>query len=240
MLGYAKNPEKRYFRGYFVTPHLNTDRKTRKRSTSSEQDEKMEMNEKGMVAEAIGSMAITLLVWGGISENAAPHDSAVMAGAAGVTLAIMWMTFRGSEILPIITIGRMAAGHTEWQQGTLNFLMQLLGAFVGATVLAWQGETVFEAAEALTATSAATALLGGFLLMLVWDRLGGGWEAGAFVSVLLVAGVTLASASSIGGTIADGHIADTDNFIAVFGTMIVGGIGAAAALMLGDQIFEEE
>jgi len=30
------------------------------------------------------------------------------------------------------------------------------------------------------------------------------------------------------------------NFIAVFGTMIVGGIGAAAALMLGDQIFEEE
>ena len=54
----------------------------------------MEMNEKGMVAEAIGSMAITLLVWGTISENAAPHDSAVMAGAAGVTLAIMWMTFK--------------------------------------------------------------------------------------------------------------------------------------------------
>ena len=45
----------------------------------------MEMNEKGMVAEAIGSMAITLLVWGGISQDPAPHDSAVMAGAAGVT-----------------------------------------------------------------------------------------------------------------------------------------------------------
>ena len=61
----------------------------------------MEMNDKGMVAEAIGSMAITLLVWGTITENSAPHDSAVMAGAAGVTLAIMWMTFKGSEILPI-------------------------------------------------------------------------------------------------------------------------------------------
>ena len=51
----------------------------RKELSKKQQDEKMEMNEKGMVAEAIGSMAITLLVWGGISENAAPHDSAVMA-----------------------------------------------------------------------------------------------------------------------------------------------------------------
>ena len=201
----------------------------------------MEMNEKGMVAEAIGSMAITLLVWGTVAEaEAAPHVGAVMAGAAGVTLAIMWMTFKGSEILPIITIGRMAAGHTEWQQGTLNFLMQILGGLVGAAILHWQGGDVFEAADAMTATSAATALLGGFLMMTVWDRLGGGWEAGAFAAVLLIAGVVLGTASSLGGAIVDGHMGDTDNFIAVFGTMIVGGIGAAAALMLGDQIFEEE
>ena len=219
---------------------LNTDRERRTRSTRSEQDEKMEMNEKGMVAEAIGSMAITLLVWGTISENAAPHDSAVMAGAAGVTLAIMWMTFKGSEILPIITIGNMAAGRTDWQTGALNFCMQILGGLIGAAVLAWQGETVYEAAGTLDATGAATALLGGFLMMTVWDRLGGGWEAGAFASVLIVAGVTLASASSLGGTLAAGEIGDTDNFVAVFGTLIVGGIGAAAALMLSDQIFEEE
>jgi len=201
----------------------------------------MEMNEKGMVAEAIGSMAITLLVWGTVAgTDAAPHESAVMAGAAGVTLAIMWMTFKGSEILPIITIGNMAAGRTDWQTGALNFCMQILGGLIGAGVLAWQGETVFEAASALDATGAVTALIGGFLMMTVWDRLGGGWEAGAFAAVLLVAGVTLASASSLGGTIVDGHIGDTDNFTAVFGTLIVGGIGAAAALMLGDQIFEEE
>ena len=220
---------------------LNTDRKRRKRSTRSEQDEKMEMNEKGMVAEAIGSMAITLLVWGTIAgEDAAPHDSAVMAGAAGVTLAIMWMTFKGSEILPIITIGNMAAGRTDWQTGALNFCMQILGGLIGAAVLAWQGETVYEAAGTLDATGAATALLGGFLMMTVWDRLGGGWEAGAFAAVLIVAGVTLASASSLGGTLAAGEIGDTDNFVAVFGTLIVGGIGAASALMLSDQIFEEE
>ena len=200
----------------------------------------MEMNEKGMVAEAIGSMAITLLVWGTVAgSDAAPHDSAVMAGAAGVTLAIMWMTFKGSEILPIITIGNMAAGHTEWQQGALNFCMQILGGLIGAGVLAWQGETVFEAADAMTATSAATALLGGFLMMTVWKKTDE-WASGAFAAVLIVAGVVLSTASSLGGTIVDGHIGDTDNFIAVFGTMIVGGIGAAASLMLNDQLFEEE
>jgi glycerol uptake facilitator-like aquaporin len=236
-----KNIEKPPFRPFLLGSSLNTDRKRRNRSTRSEQDEKMEMNEKGMVAEAIGSLAITLLVWGTIAgEDAAPHTSAVMAGAAGVTLAIMWMTFKGSEILPIITIGNMAAGRTDWQTGALNFCMQILGGLVGAAVLAWQGETVFEAADAMTATSAVTALIGGFLMMTVWDRLGGGWESGAFAAVLIVAGVVLASASSLGGTIVDGHIGDTDNFIAVFGTMIVGGIGAAASLMLGDQIFEEE
>ena len=212
----------------------------------------MEMNEKGMVAEAIGSMAITLLVWGTISAESevAPHDSAVMAGAAGVTLAIMWMTFKGSEILPIITIGNMAAGRTDWQTGALNFCMQILGALIAAAVLQWKIEStnwgdaeapvIWEAAEAMSATGAVMALFGGFLMMTVWDRLGGGWEAGAFASVLLVAGMTLASATALGATIASGEIGNTDNFIAVFGTMIVGGIGAAAALMLTDQIFDEE
>ena len=121
----------------------------------------MEMNEKGMVAEAIGSMAITLLVWGTITSqetlDAEPHLSAVFAGAAGVTLAIMWMTFKGSEILPILTIGNMAAGRTDWQTGALNFCMQILGGLIGAGILAWQDNAVYEAAEAMTATSAATA-----------------------------------------------------------------------------------
>ena len=200
----------------------------------------MEMDNKAMMAELIGSMAITLLVWGGVSaSDAAPHESAVAAAAAGVTLAIMWMTFKGSEILPILTIGNMASGRTDWQTGATNFSMQVLGGLIGAGVLFWQGDTVFEGATALTATGAATALLGGFLLMLVWDRLGGGWESGAFAAVLLTAGVTLASASSLGGMIVESAWTG-ENFWAVFGTMIVGGIGAAAALMIGDQFLPEE
>jgi glycerol uptake facilitator-like aquaporin len=188
----------------------------------------MEMNTKGMMAELIGSMAITLLVWGGVaSAEAAPHESAVMAGAAGITLAIMWMTFSGSEILPIITIGNMASGRTDWETGSLNFCMQVLGALIAAGV------------ESFGAEGAVMALLGGFLLMMVWDRLGGGWEAGAFAAVLIIAEITLSSASNLGGMIVESDWTQ-DNFVNVFGTMIVGGIGATAALMFGDEFLPEE
>ena len=67
------------------------------------------MNEKGMMGELIGSLTVTLLVfgdWGVAGPDATgtlAHGTAAAAGLAGVTLAIMWMTFKGSEILPIIT-----------------------------------------------------------------------------------------------------------------------------------------
>ena len=204
----------------------------------------MEMNTKGMMAELLGSMAITLLVWGGVaSAEAAPHESAVMAGAAGITLAIMWMTFSGSEILPIITIGNMASGRTDWETGSLNFCMQVLGALIAAGVLFWEGGSVdgsvWGGVESFGAEGAVMALLGGFLLMMVWDRLGGGWEAGAFAAVLIIAEITLSSASNLGGMIVESDWTQ-DNFVNVFGTMIVGGIGATAALMFGDEFLPEE
>ena len=201
------------------------------------------MNEKGMIAELIGSMTITLLVfgdWAGTSE----HGTAAAAGLAGVTLAIMWMTFKGSQILPIITIGRMAAGEDDWETGATNFAMQILGALIGAAVLLWGLDidalsTGAATADELGVPGIATALVGGFLLMSVWTRLGAGWESAAFVAVLVVAGMDLASASNLGSMIVSSAWSDT-NMVTVFGTMIVGGIGAAAALMLSDQIFEEE
>ena len=201
------------------------------------------MNEKGMIAELIGSMTITLLVfgdWAGTSE----HGTAAAAGLAGGTLAIMWMTFKGSEILPIITIGRMAAGETDWETGATNFAMQILGALIGAAVLLWGFEadalsTGAASGTTLAGADIAIALVGGFLLMSVWTRLGAGWESAAFVAVLVVAGMDLASASNLGSMIVESAWSDT-NMVTVFGTMIIGGIGAAAALMAGDKIFEEE
>ncbi len=198
------------------------------------------MDTKGMMAEFIGSLSVTLLVWADLDAG---HGSAATAGAAGVVLAIMWMTFSGSEILPILTIGNMASGRTEWQTGALNFSMQVLGGLIAAGILFWQADSVdgsvFADAAELDATGAVTALLGGFLLMIVWDRLGGGWESGAFCAILIMAGVTLASASSLGGMIVESSW-NQDNFVSILGTMIVGGIGAASALILGEQILGED
>ena len=198
------------------------------------------------MGECVGSLTVTLVVWGTAlaagDDSGAPHQGAVAAAAAGVTLAIMWMTFRGSEILPILTIGNMASGRTDWQVGALNFSMQILGALIAAAIMGWQGANIFEVdsgAAAFGATGAAMALLGGFLLMTVWDRLGGGWEAGAFAAVLVVAGINLASASSIGGMIVDGAWADAD-FVRIIGTLILGGIGAWGAVEFGKQVLGEE
>ena len=151
------------------------------------------------------------------------------------------MTFKGSEILPIITIGRMAAGETDWETGASNFAMQVLGALIGAGVLYWgmdvSGLATGGAAD-MAMPDVVTALVGGFLLMTVWTKLDA-WGSAAFAAVLILAGVELSTASSIGSIIVTSAWSDA-NMVTVFGTMIVGGIGAAAALMLGDQIFEEE
>ena len=202
------------------------------------------MNDKGMIAEFMGSLTITLLVfgdWAGTSE----HGTAAAAGLAGVTLAIMWMTFKGSQILPIITIGRMAAGEDDWETGATNFAMQVLGALIGAAVMYWGMDVsslttgAASGGDGLGAPGAVVALVGGFLLMSVWSRLGAGWESAAFVAVLIVANMEVATASNLGSMIVSSAWSETD-MVSVFGTMIIGGIGAAAALMLGDQIFEEE
>ena len=138
----------------------------------------------------------------------------------------------------------MAAGEDDWETGAMNFAMQILGALIGAAVLMWGMDV-----EALSTGAAsdvtlgvpgiATALVGGFLLMAVWTRLGAGWDSAAFVAVLVAAGMELSSASELGSMVVSSAWSDT-NMVTVFGTMIVGGIGAAAALMAGDQIFEEE
>jgi len=210
----------------------------------------MKMNEKGMIAELIGSMTITLLVFGNWGAQAdgdvaafgtLAHGTAAAAGLAGVTLGIMWMTFKGSQILPIITIGRMAAGEDDWETGATNFAMQILGALIGAGLLTQVlDQSVTTGADTtLGGADIAIALVGGFLLMSVWTRLGAGWESAAFVAVLVIAGMELSTASNLGSMIVESAWSD-GNMVNIFGTMIIGGIGAAAALMAGDKIFEEE
>ena len=136
----------------------------------------------------------------------------------------------------------MAAGEDDWETGALNFTMQILGGLLGAAVLYWGVDVTaldIGSTADIVMADVAIALLGGFLLMTVWTRLGSGWESAAFVAVLAIADMQLGTASNLGSMIVTSGWED-GNMVTVFGTMIIGGVGAAAALMFGDQIFEEE
>jgi glycerol uptake facilitator-like aquaporin len=201
----------------------------------------MEMDTKNMTAEAIGSLALTLLVFGVVAAEDA--DATISTLSLGLVLAILWMTFSGAQILPVITIGSMAAGKTDWQTGALNFCMQIVGALIGAAVMKFGQDAEVGTAyllESFGVTEAATALVGGFLLMTVYDRLGGGWATGLFAMVVAGAGVSISGASDLAATLVNGNMDADGIFLAMFGAMIVGGVGAAAALMVGDQFLPEE
>lgn len=191
----------------------------------------MEMDTKSMTAEALGSLALTLLVFSQVGQ-----DWIIL----GLVLAVLWMTFSGAQLLPVITIGSMAAGKTDWQTGALNFCMQIVGALIAAAVMKFgQDADVGTNVGAMASLGdAVTALVGGFLLMTVYDRLGGGWAAGLFAAVVAGAGVSISGAADLGGTLVNSTW--DEDFVGLFGAMIVGGVGAAAALMVGDQFLPEE
>ena len=86
-------------------------------------------------------------------------------------------------------------------------------------------------------------LIGGFLLMIVYDRLSGDGlgnaAVGIFVWMLAAAGLSVVNAGDVGGMlITSGWTGD--NMVMIFGSMIIGGVGATAALMFGDMILGEE
>jgi len=89
----------------------------------------------------------------------------------------------------------------------------------------------------------AMTLIGGFLLMIVYERLAGDGignaAIGIFVWMLAAAGLSVVNAGDVGGMlITSGWTGD--NMVMIFGSMIIGGVGATAALMFGDMILGEE
>ena len=170
------------------------------------------------------------------------------AMAAGLVVAVMMMTFTGAMILPWITIGKMANGDITWQNGSLAFAMQMLGAVLAWTINMWSAGMLDMAdqmwsVDTMDVQVGAMTLIGGFLLMIVYDRLSGDGlgnaAVGIFVWMLAAAGLSVVNAGDVGGMlITSGWTGD--NMVMIFGSMIIGGVGATAALMFGDMILGEE
>ena len=91
----------------------------------------------------------------------------------------------------------------------------------------------------LGAYTAVASLFGGFLMMMVYDRCGGGWEVGILAWMVGLAGVSLTGAGDFGGMLVDSAWEMT-HMLSVFGGMIASGVGAYIAIMFGEQLLSEE
>jgi hypothetical protein len=189
------------------------------------------MDNKRVLTELIGSMAVVYF--------AITSDDAMVTG---LVLAV-FMIAMGGTILPMFTIAKMAAGKDEIEDGALDFTMQILGGVLAYALIAWQtdafGTNAWTGVEALGPHVAVASLFGGFLLMMVYERCGGGWEVGVLAWMFMLGGASLTGAGDIGGMLVDSAWSGA-NILAIFGGMVLAGIGGYLALMFGDQFLGEE
>jgi len=204
-----------------------------------------ELDTRMMMTELIGSLAVVYF-----AARLGMGDMPTMYGAmaAGLVVAVMMMTFSGAMILPWITIGKMANGDITWQNGALAFAMQMLGAVLAWTINMWSAGMLDMAdqmwsVDTMDVQVGAMTLIGGFLLMIVYERLSGDGlgnaAIGIFVWMLAAAGLSVVNAGDVGGMLITSGWT-SDNMVMIFGSMIIGGVGATAALMFGDMILGEE
>ena len=204
-----------------------------------------ELDTRMMMTELIGSLAVVYF-----AARLGMGDMPTMYGAMarGLVVAVMMMTFSGAMILPWITIGKMANGDITWQNGALAFAMQMLGAVLAWTINMWSAGMLDMAdqmwsVDTMDVQVGAMTLIGGFLLMIVYERLSGDGlgnaAIGIFVWMLAAAGLSVVNAGDVGGMLITSGWT-SDNMVMIFGSMIIGGVGATAALMFGDMILGEE
>ena len=204
-----------------------------------------ELDTRMMMTELIGSLAVVYF-----AARLGMGDMPTMYGAmaAGLVVAVMMMTFSGAMILPWITIGKMANGDITWQNGALAFAMQMLGAVLAWTINMWSAGMLDMAdqmwsVDTMDVQVGAMTLIGGFLLMIVYERLSGDGlgnaAIGIFVWMLAAAGLSVVNAGDVGGMLITSGWT-SDNMVMIFGSMIIGGVVATAALMSGDMILGEE
>lgn len=188
------------------------------------------MDNKRVLTELIGSLAV---VYFAITGDAM---------ATGLVLAV-FMIAMGGTILPMFTIAKMAAGRDEIEDGALDFAMQILGGVLAYALMAWQtdalGTDAWAGVAELGPNVAVASIFGGFLLMMVYERCGGGWEVGILAWMLAAGGASLTGAGDIGGMLVDSAWSGA-NIISVFGGMVLAGIGGYVALVFGDKALGEE
>ena len=206
------------------------------------------MDRNRTMTEFVGSLAVVFFaiglgdVFDGMTGDYDAWSSIVSSVGAGLVLAI-FMIAMGGTILPMFTLAKMASGRDEIEDGMNDFIAQMFGGIVAYALAWWQSSATtamtWGGLEALDPFTAVASLFGGFLLMMVYDRQGGGWEVGILACIVGLAGVSITGAGDFGGMLVDSKW-EMANMLAVFGGMIASGVGAYMAIMFGEQLLTEE
>ena len=162
------------------------------------------------------------------------------AMATGLVLAIFMMAM-GGTILPMFTLARMASGKDGWEEGALDFLMQLLGGIIAFGIAWWETAGEMDAAlpGELGLFTGFASLFAGFLMMMVYERRGASWEVGIFAWMAALGGATISGAEHVGEMLVNSTWSP-ENIVAVFGGMVLAGAGGWLALMFGEAALGEE
>ena len=187
------------------------------------------MDQKRALTELVGSLAVVYFAIG---------DGGAMA--TGLVLAIFMMAM-GGTILPMFTLARMATGRDSTEEGALDFLMQLLGGIMAFGIAWWEagGDMIGGLPGELTVATGFASLFAGFLMMMVYERRGASWEVGIFAWMAAANGATISGAEDVGEMLVTATWSP-ENILAVFGGMVLAGIGGWLALMFGEAALGEE
>jgi|TARA_B110001454_G_C12578198_1_gene374910 hypothetical protein len=203
------------------------------------------MDRNRTMTEFVGSLAVVFFAVGMgdvFAGEFAGLSSLVSIVATGLVLAI-FMIAMGGTILPMFTLAKMASGRDEIEDGMNDFIAQMFGGIVAYALAWWQSSATtamtWGGLDALDPYTAVASLFGGFLMMMVYDRQGAGWEVGILAGIVGLAGVSITGAGDFGGMLVDSAW-EMSNMLAVFGGMIASGVGAYIAIMFGEQLLNEE
>ena len=202
------------------------------------------MDRNRTMTEFVGSLAVVFFAvgMGDVLGEYTGLSQVVSVIAAGLVLAI-FMIAMGGTILPMFTLAKMASGRDEIEDGMNDFIAQMFGGIVAYALAWWQSSAdtsmTWGGLPELGPYTAVASLFGGFLLMMVYDRQGGGWEVGILACIVGLAGVSITGAGDFGGMLVDSAWT-MPNMLAVFGGMIASGVGAYLAIMFGEQLLNEE
>lgn len=221
---------------------------------------------KKYLAEMVGTMVLVLMGCGSAIFNGgcgSPAQVLMVAVAFGLSVVAMAYTVggvSGCHINPAITLGCMLSGRMQGKEGMMYMLFQVIGAFIGSTILCVLTSNIDMAYATTTGANACApgvSVIGGLLAEIVFTcvfvlvvlgttdaKKGAGNFAGLAIGLSLIlvhivcipiTGTSVNPARSIAPAIFNGGEALSQLWIFIVGPFVGAALSALIWKMVGDK-----